>query len=156
MPAQEFVPVVPAGFEIAGSFNGVTTAVAPGGVPRIRYRIHQGVQFRSGGLIGFATRQVLKRGVGDEVLIGSLHTRLATALMLVGVMPEAGLVERLDSHPIAALVVGRYNDHKTEALRYGAMALVRGRPGIVEVLVTECDSEAASRELINAAMAPYL
>jgi hypothetical protein len=46
VPAEEFVPVVPAGFDIAGSFDGVTTAVGPDGVPRIRYQL-RAVEFRS-------------------------------------------------------------------------------------------------------------
>lgn len=155
MAPKEFTPSIPAGFEIAGSFNGVTTAVAPGGVPRIRYQII-GLEFRSPGIIGFAVRQALKRGVGDEVTIGSLHSRLATALALVGGMPETGIVERSDRHPMAALVLGRYLDRKSNAQRYGAMGVVKAKPGMVEVLVTECDSEAASRRLVNAAMEPYL
>ena len=155
MPAREFVPIVPAGFDIAGSFNGVTTAVGPGGVPRIRYQLG-GVEFRSGGIAGFAVRQVLKRGVGDEVALGSLHTKLSMALMLVGDMPEAGSVERFENHPLAGLVLGRYVDRETKRQRYGAMGLVKAEPGLVEILVTECDNEAASRELIGAALAPYL
>lgn len=101
-------------------------------------------------------RQVLKRGIGDDVALGSLHTKLSTALMLVGAMPKTGIVERLDGHPLAGLVLGRYVDNKSNEQRYGAMGLVKARPGLVEILVTECDSEAASRELINAALAPYL
>lgn len=155
MAAKEFVPVVPAGFEIAGSFNGVTTAVGAGGVPRIRYQL-TGTQFRSGGLIGFATRQVLKAGIGDEVALGSLHHRLEVAMMLAGAQPQAGVVERLDSHPLAGLVLGRYADHKTSAARYAAMALVKSRPGLIEILVTECDTERESRDLVTAAMEPYL
>jgi len=146
---------VPAGYDIAGSFNGVTTAVGAGGVPRLRYQI-SGVEFRSGGLAGFAVRQVLKRGVGDEVAIGSLHSRLSMALMLVGQQPETGIVERLESRTAAATVMGRYKDSKAETLRYGAMGLVRAAPGMIEILATECDSEAAARELITAALSPYL
>lgn len=156
MAPQDFVPTVPAGFEIAGTFNGVTTAVGPGGVPRIRYQLHQGVQFPTTGVIGFAARQVMKRGMGDEVLIGSLHSRLEMALMLIGQMPEVGLTERLESHPTAALVLGRYLNQKTDAQRYAAMALVKGRPGMVEVFASECDTESAARELIGRAMEPYL
>ena len=156
MAPKDFVPTVPTGFDIAGTFNGVTTAVGPGGVPRIRYQVHQGVQFPTTGVIGFAARQVMKRGVGDEVLIGSLHSRLEMALMLVGQMPEVGLTERLESHPTAAMVLGRYLDRKTDAQRYGAMALIKGTAGMVEVLVSECDTEAAARELIGKAMEPYL
>ena len=147
--------MVPAGFNIAGSFNGVTTAVGPGGVPRIRYQLRN-VEFRSGGIAGFAVRQALKRGIGDEVALGSLHTKLSTALMLVGATPETGLVERFDTHPLAGLVLGRYRDGTTKEQRYGAMGLVKARLGLVDILVTECDSEAASRELINAALGPYL
>ena len=155
MAAKEFVPIVPAGFDIAGSFNGVTTAVGPGGIPRIRYQLTN-VEFRSGGIAGFAVRQVLKRGIGDEVALGSLHTKLSTALMLVGEMPETGLVERLDNHALAGLVLGRYVDRKSNGPRYGAMALVKSNPGLIEIFVNECDSEAESREVINAAMGPYL
>lgn len=155
MPAQEFVPIVPAGFDIAGSFNGVTTAVGPGGVPRIRYQLRS-AEFRSGGIAGFAVRQVLKRGIGDEVALGSLHTKLSTALMLVGVQPETGIVERFDSHPLAGLVLGRYLDRDSNAQRYGAMGLVKSPHGLFEVLVTECDSEASCRDLVNAALTPYL
>ena len=155
MAAQEFVPVPPAGFDIAGSFNGVTTAVGGGGVPRIRYQL-TGTQFRSGGIIGFATRQVLKTGVGDEVALGSLHTRFSFALLMVGVQPEVGVIERIEQRPAAALVLGRYLDRNSNATRYGAMALVKGSPGMIEILVTECDSEDISRQLVQAAMQPYL
>jgi hypothetical protein len=155
VPAREFVPIVPAGYDIAGSFNGVTTAVGPAGVPRIRYQVRS-VEFRSGGIAGFAVRQVLKRGIGDEVALGSLHTKLSTALLLIGATPETGLVERLDGHPLAGLALGRYVDPKSNERRYAAMGLVKAQPGLIEILVTECDSEAATRELINAALAPYL
>ena len=155
MAAKEFVPVPPAGFDIAGSFNGVTTAVGPAGVPRIRYQL-TGTQFRSGGIIGFATRQVLKTGVGDEVTLGSLHTRLSFALLMVGVQPEVGVIERIEQHPSAALILGRYLDRNTNAMRHGAMALVKGPPGMVEILVTECATEDASRQVVQAAMQPYL
>jgi hypothetical protein len=155
VPPREFVPIVPAGFDIAGSFNGVTTAVGPGGVPRIRYQL-ENVEFRSGGIAGFAVRQVLKRGIGDEVALGSLHTKLSTALMLVGLRPETGIVERFDSHALAGLVLGRYLDRDSNKQRYGAMGLVKSPEGLVEILVTESDSEASCRELVNAAMAPYL
>ena len=155
MAPQEFVPVPPAGFDIAGSFNGVTTAVGSGGLPRVRYQL-TGTQFRSGGVIGFATRQVLKTGVGDEVALGSLHTRCSFALLMVGVQPEVGVIERTKQHPAAAVVLGRYLDRSSSATRYGAMALVKGSPGMIEILVTECDSEDASRQLVQAAMQPYL
>jgi hypothetical protein len=89
-------------------------------------------------------------------LIGSLHSRLETALMLTGQMPEVEITERLDSHPTAAVVLGRYLNQKTAVQRYAAMALVKGKPGMVEVLVTECDTEAAGRELIHKAIEPYL
>lgn len=41
MPVKddEFVPIPPGGFDIAGTFDGVTTAVGQGGTPRIRYEI---------------------------------------------------------------------------------------------------------------------
>ena len=97
MPSEAFSPAPPPGFEIAGTFNGVTTAVGAGG-ERIRYRLTN-VRFPSGGLIGFATRMVLRTGVGDEVALGSLHTRLATALALIGGNPEAGMPERIDRGP---------------------------------------------------------
>jgi hypothetical protein len=155
VPPAEFVPVVPAGFDIAGSFNGVTTAVGPGGVPRIRYQL-RAVEFRSGGIAGFAVRQVLKRGIGDEVALGSLHTKLSMALMLIGDAPETGLVQRFDNHPLAGLVLGRYVDRKTGAPRFGAMAVVKAKPGLVEIFVNECGSEDESRALVNAAMGPYL
>lgn len=155
MPRKEFVPVVPAGFNIAGSFNGVTTAVGPDGVPRIRYQL-VGMDFRTKGIGAFLMKQAMTRGIGDEVTLGSLHSKLAMALMLVGVQPETGIVERLDDHPLAGIVLGRYLDGKTNAPRYGAMGLVKSRPGLLEIFVSECDSEAQSRELINAALAPYL
>ena len=98
----------------------------------------------------------MTRGIGDEVTLGSLHSKLSTALMLVGAQPETGIVERLEDHPLAGIVMGRYLDHKTNAQRYGAMGLVKSKPGLVEILVTECDTEAAGRDLINAALAPYL
>ena len=155
MPPRDFVPVIPAGFEVAGSFNGVTTAVGQGGVPRIRYQI-VGMSFRTKGIAGFAMKQMMTRGFGDEATLGSLHSKLAMALMLVGAMPETGIVERLDNHPLAGVVMGRYLDRQTNAQRYGAMGLVKAQPGLVEILVTECDTEADSRELVNAAMGPYL
>jgi hypothetical protein len=153
--SPEFVPFPPAGFEMAGAFNGVTTAVGPGGAPRIRYQL-TGIKFRSGGLIGFATRQVLKTGAGHEVTLGSLHTRLSLALIMVGDHVEAGSVERFEHPPSAALVLGRYFDRNSGLERYGAIALVKGAPGMIEILVTECDTAAESREVINAALAPYL
>lgn len=152
--AREFVPVPPAGFDIAGSFNGVTTAVGQGGVPRIRYQV-TGTRFRSGGLVGFGVRQVLKTGVGDEVTLGSLHTRLSFALLMVGQEPEVGTIERTDEKKPNGLALGRYRDKQSGETRYGAIGLVKGEPGLIEILVTECDSEARSRELIGAAMAPY-
>ena len=155
MASKEFVPVVPAGFDIAGSFNGVTTAVGVGGVPRIRYQI-VGMNYRTKGVAAFVMKQVMTRGIGDEVTLGSLHSKLSMALMLVGAQPETGIVERLDDHPLAGIVMGRYLDRNTNAQRYGAMGLVKAQPGLIEILVTECDTEAASRELINAALAPYL
>lgn len=155
MAHKEFVPVPPAGFEIAGSFNGVTTAVGQGGVPRIRYQL-TGVQFRSGGLIGFATRQVLKTGVGDEVALGSLHGRLEMALLMVGGQGEVGIVERIENQPAAGFVLGRYLDQRSETARFAAMALIKAQPGMIEVLVTECDDEDTARRLINAALALYL
>jgi hypothetical protein len=155
MADKEFVPIVPAGFEIAGSFNGVTTAVGQGGVPRIRYQI-VGMDFRTKGVAAFVMKQVMTRGIGDEVTLGSLHSRLEMALMLVGPRPETGIVERFDHHPLAGLVLGRYLDRRTSTPRYGAMGLVKSKPGLVEVFVSECDSEAQSRELVEAALGPYL
>jgi hypothetical protein len=149
-----FIPAPPPGFEIAGTFNGVTTAVGTNG-ERIRYRLTQ-VSFPSGGLIGFATRLVLRTGVGDEVALGGLHHRLSTALMMVGDRPEAGMPERLREESAAGLVLGRYLDRESRATRYGAMALVKGKPGMVEILVTECDSEDVCRRLVHAAVTPYL
>ncbi|HKC20651.1 MAG TPA: hypothetical protein VKE27_13590 [Candidatus Dormibacteraeota bacterium] len=155
MPGREFVPIVPAGFEIAGSFNGVTTAVGQGGVPRIRYQI-VGMSLRTKGVAAFVVKQVMTRGIGDEVTLGSLHSKLEMALMLAGQQPETGLVERFGNHPLAGLVLGRYLDRQTNTPRYGAMGLVKSQPGLVEVFVSECDSEAQSRELVNAALGPYL
>ena len=152
---KEFVPIVPAGFNIAGSFNGVTTAVGIDGVPRIRYQL-VGMEFRTKGIAAFVMKQAMTRGIGDEVTLGSLHSKLAMALMLVGVQPETGIVERLDSHPLAGIVLGRYLDRKTNTPRYGAMGLVKSKPGLLEIFVSECDSEPESRELIKAALAPYL
>lgn len=152
---KEFVPIVPAGFDIAGSFNGVTTAVGAGGVPRIRYQI-VGMDFRTKGVAAFVMKQVMTRGIGDEVTLGSLHSKLEMALMLIGLQPEAGMVERFEDQQLAGLVLGRYLDRKTNAQRFGAMGLVKSKPGLVEIFVSECDSEAQSRELINAALAPYL
>ncbi len=154
MPTEPFSPAPPPGFEIAGTFNGVTTAVGVAG-ERIRYRLTN-VSFPSGGLIGFATRMVLRTGAGDEVALGSLHTRLSMALMMVGDKPEAGVPERIERGPAAGLVLGRYFDRASRAIRYGAMALVKSKPGIVEILVTECDSEESSRRLAHAALEPYL
>lgn len=155
MPRKDFVPIVPAGFDIAGSFNGVTTAVGQGGVPRIRYQV-VGMDYRTKGVGGFVMKQVMTRGIGDEVTLGSLHSKLEMALMLVGLQPEAGIVERFENHPLGGVVIGRYLDRDTKAPRYGAMGLVKSKPGLVEAFVSECDSEAQSRELINAALAPYL
>jgi hypothetical protein len=152
---REFVPVPPPGFDIASSFNGVTTAVGQGGVPRIRYQ-RTGVQFPSSGLVGFLTREALKSGIGDEVALGSLHTRIKTALMLVGSEPEAGLTERLDKRKPNGLVLGRYKDRDTNAEKYGAMALVKARQGRIEILVTECETESRAREVVGAALAPYV
>ena len=154
MPA-EFVPRPPAGFEIAGTFNGVTTAVGPGEVPRIRYQL-TGVRFPSGGLVGFAMRQVLKTGVGDEVALGGLHSRLSFALMMVGDQPESGVVERLGDRSPNGFALGRYRGRPSGDTKFGGMALLKAAPGMVEILVTECDTEERARELINAAMAPYL
>ena len=97
---KEFVPIPPPGFDIAGTFNGVTTAVGQGGVPHIRYQLTK-TEFRSGGVAGWLARRVLAAGVGDEV------------------------------------------------------ALVKLPDGLVEILVTESDSEQQARELAIAAMAPY-
>lgn len=58
-------------------------------------------------------KQMMTRGIGDEVTLGSLHSKLA-------------------------------------------MGLVKSKPGLVEVLVTECAYEAHSRELVDAELAPYL
>jgi hypothetical protein len=151
---REFVPVPPAGFDIAGSFDGVTTAVGQGGVPRIRYQL-TGTQFRSGGLPGLITRQGLRTGVGDEVALGGLHTRLGFALLMVGSEPEAGMTVRLDERKPNGRVLGRYLD-KAGQRKFGAMALVRSDPGLIEILVTECDSEDRAREVIDAALATYL
>lgn len=153
--AQEFVPVPPPGFDIAGSFNGVTTAVGQGGTPRIRYQV-AGIPFRGKGIGAWAMRQVMSSGAGDEVALGSLHTRIGYALMMVGSEPEPGLVERLDPDRPNGLVLGRYKDRDTSAMRFAAMALVKSKPGLIEILVTECESEERARELIGAAMAPYL
>lgn len=155
MAPKEFVPVVPAGFDIAGSFNGVTTAVGVDGVPRIRYQL-VGMNFRTKGIAAFVMKQAMTRGIGDEVTLGSLHSKLATALMLIGNEPETGIVERRDDHSLAGVVLGRYLDRKTATARYGAMGLVKGKAGLLEIFVSECDSEAQSRELVNAALAPYL
>jgi hypothetical protein len=152
---KEFVPVPPPGFDIAGSFNGVTTVVGQGGVPRIRYQRAR-VQFPSNGLVGFLTRQALKSGIGDEVALGSLHTRIEAALMLIGGEPEAGLTERLDERKPNGLVLGRYKDRDTDAEKYGAMALVKARQGMIEILVTECETESRAREVVGVALAPYL
>lgn len=153
--AHEFVPIVPAGFDIAGSFNGVTTAVGQGGVPRIRYQL-SGVPIKGKGLSAWAMRQVLKSGAGDEVALGSLHSKIQFALMLVGTEPEAGLTERLSDDKPDGLVLGRYRDKDSGAQKYAAMALVKTQQGLIEIFVTECETEAAARELAGAAMAPYV
>lgn len=152
---EEFVPVPPPGFDVAGSFNGVTTAVGQGGTPRIRYQV-AGIPFRGKGIAAWAMRQVMKSGAGDEVALGSLHTRIGYALMMVGDEPEPGLTERLDPDRPDGLVLGRYKDRDTKAQKYAAMALVKSKPGLIEILVTECDSEQAARDLARAALAPYL
>ena len=151
---MEFVPVPPAGFDIAGSFDGVTTAVGQGGLPRIRYQL-TGARSRAGGPVGFGIRQLLKTGVGDEVALGSLHTRLSFALLLVGKDPEVGTIERTDPGKTDGLALGRYKDKTSGETRFAAMALVKGDPGLIEILVTECETEQLSRDLIRAAMAPY-
>jgi hypothetical protein len=152
---QEFTPIVPAGFDIAGTFNGVTTAVGKGGVPRIRYQVPN-APIGGKSLAGWAMRQVMKSGAGDEVALGSLHTRIGFALMLVGKEPEPGVTERLSAEKPNGFVLGRYKDGNTNAQKYAAMALVKSKPGLIEILVTECDTEQAARTLIGAAMAPYL
>ena len=153
MPA-DFTPIPPPGFDIAGTFNGVTTAVGQGGVPRIRYQI-SGIPFRGRGLGAWAMRQVMNAGAGDEVALGSLHSRLATALALVGGDPEVGMTQRLDDNRPDGFVLGRYKDRTSGAARFGAMALVKSKAGLIEVLVTECETEDAARDLAGAAMAPY-
>lgn len=151
---RDFVPTPPDGFEVAGTFGGVTTAVGATG-EIIRYQRTE-VRFPGGGLIGMAARMVLRAGVGDEVALGGLANRLSTALMMVGTYPEAGLPERLERPAPAALAIGRYESRKAAARRFAAMALVRTRDGIVEILVTECPTEERARALIGRAMAPYL
>ena len=74
---------------------------------------------------------------------------------MVGSEPETGIVKRLDEKKPNGIVLGRYLN-KTGERRYGAMALVKGAPGLIEILVTECDSEESSRGVIDAAIAPYL
>ena len=151
---RDFTPISPAGFEVAGTFNGVTTAVGPAREV-IRYQRTE-VRFPSGGVVGMAVRMVLRAGVGDEVALGGLSNRLATALMMLGTMPEAGLPERLDRQSPAAFVLGRYQSGKAGAQRFGAMALFRTGAGMVEILVSECETEARAREVVGQAMAPYL
>lgn len=152
---QEFTPIVPAGFDIAGTFNSITTAVGQGGAPRIRYQV-AAMPFKGKGIGSWAMRQLMKAGAGDEVALGSLHSKIQFALMLVGTEPEAGLTERLDPDKPNGYVLGRYKDRTTNAQKYGAMALFKARPGLIEILVTECDSEQTAKELIGAAMAPFL
>jgi hypothetical protein len=74
---------------------------------------------------------------------------------MVGQQPEAGVPERLDQGPAAGFVLGRYQDAKSGETRYAAMGLVKRKPGLVEILVTECATEQASRELVMTAMEPY-
>jgi hypothetical protein len=152
---QDFIPIVPAGFDIAGTFGGVTTAVGQGGVPRIRYQIPR-APIQGKGVAAWAMRQVMKSGAGEEVALGSLHTRIGFALMMVGKEPEPGLTERLSPDKPTGFVLGRYKDTNTDELKYGAMALVKSKPGLIEILVTECTTEQGARDLIGAAMAPYL
>jgi hypothetical protein len=90
------------------------------------------VRFPSGGLVSMAMRMVLRAGVGDEVALSGLSNRLATALMMVGVMPEAGVPERLERELLAARALGRYRDRKSEAERFGAMALVKTPRGTLD------------------------
>ena len=42
MIPDDFVPVPPAGFDIAGSFGGLITAVGQGGTPLVTYRLKRG------------------------------------------------------------------------------------------------------------------
>ena len=58
-------------------------------------------------LVGFGTRQVLKTGAGDEAALGSLHTRLSFALLLVGKDPDVGTIERTDPKKPDGLALGR-------------------------------------------------
>jgi hypothetical protein len=76
--------------------------------------------------------------------------------MMVGDQPETGAVERLDDQKPNGFVLGRYRDRKSGDTKFGGMALLKAAPGIVKILVTECDTEQISRELTYAAMAPYL
>ncbi len=149
-PTTEFVPVPPAGFDIAGTFDGVTTAFGQGGAPRIRYQVTR-TKRRSGGIAGAA-----KRGPGGEVVLDGLHARLSFAMTALGEQPEAGAVERPDGCKAGGFALGRYLEHSSKAARYGGMALVEGRPGVVELLVTACETEAEARHLVEAAMSPFI
>lgn len=78
MPAEEFVPVPPAGFDIAGTFGGVTTAVGQGGTPRIRYEVKAAPD-------PFSTDQPAGQVVERYLDGGSKATRYGgTALVKIG------------------------------------------------------------------------
>lgn len=129
----------------------------PGGAEgeRIRYQLTR-VPFPTRGLVGFGIRQLMKTGVGGEVALGSLHSKIEIAMALIGDQPEAGVTERLDDKRPDGLVLGRYLDRESGAARYAATSLVKTRQGTLEIFVTRCASEARSRELMVAAMAPYV
>lgn len=156
MSGKDFAPILPDGFINAGAFNGVTTAVGPNGEEdeRIRYQL-TGAPFPTSGVLGFGIRQLMKTGVGGEVALGGLHSRIELAMALVGSEPEAGLTERLDDKRPDGLVLGRYKDRKTNAVQYAAMSLLKTKQGTLEIFVTRCASEDRARELMRAAMALY-
>lgn len=157
MSGKDFTPLLPEGFVNAGTFNGVTTAVGPGGADseRIRYQL-TGVPFPTSGLLGFGIRQLMKTGVGGEVALGSLHSKLEFAMALIGEQPEAGVTERLDAEKPDGLVLGHYLERTSAARRYAAMSLVKTKEGTLEIFVTRCATEDRARELMRAAMAPYV
>jgi hypothetical protein len=155
MAGREFVPIPPAGFDVAGSFDGATTAVGAGGAPLIRYQVTR-VNDRVDGVLGDAARQFMKNGDTDEVTLGGLHTRLSAALGAAGDRPEAGIVERLGTAKAAGICLGRYLDRTSRQPRYAGIAIVSCTGGLLEILVTECDSEDGCRNLVTTALAPYL
>jgi hypothetical protein len=53
-------------------------------------------------------------------------------------------------------VLGRYVDRKSRATQFAAMSLVKTRLGTLEIFVTRCATEDWNRELMRAAITPYV